>query len=109
MKITEMHVEGFRSLRDVLWRPGALNVVIGPNASGKSNLLKALEMLSASARGEMGEFVRREGGMESLAWNSTAERIHLNVTSRWHQQSTNELRLPPVEDFHYVLKLPRVG
>jgi predicted ATPase len=72
MKITELHVEGFRSLRDALWRPGDLNVVIGPNASGKSNLLKALEMLSASAWEEMGDFVRREAGRRG--WRSAPVR-----------------------------------
>jgi predicted ATPase len=83
MKITELHIEGFRSLRDVTWRPGDLNVVIGPNASGKSNLLKALEMLSSSARGELADFVRAEGGMESLVWNGKAERIDLRLDTRW--------------------------
>jgi predicted ATPase len=109
MKISEIHVEGFRSLRDVLWRPGDLNVVIGPNASGKSNLLKGLEMLSASAQGELAEYVRREGGMESVVWDGTAERIHLRVNSRRRWQSPAEPQLPPVQDFSYVLKLPRIG
>lgn len=46
MKITELHIEGFRSLKNVTWRPGNLNVVIGPNGSGKSNLLRALDLIS---------------------------------------------------------------
>jgi AAA15 family ATPase/GTPase len=37
MKITKLHIEGFRSLSDVTWLSGALNVVIGPNGLGKSN------------------------------------------------------------------------
>jgi AAA15 family ATPase/GTPase len=41
MKILRLTVEGFRSLADVEWKPGDLNVVIGPNTSGRSNLLRA--------------------------------------------------------------------
>jgi len=51
MKIIRLYVKGFRSLRDVSWEPEDLNVVIGPNATGKSNLLRLLELISVSARG----------------------------------------------------------
>jgi predicted ATPase len=69
MKIVDLHIEGFRSLKDVSWKPGDLNLIIGPNGSGKSNLLKALEMLSDSARGRLADQVTREGGMDSLVWD----------------------------------------
>ncbi len=49
MKITSLTVKGYRSFKDVSWKPGDLNVVIGPNGAGKSNLLRLLEMVSASA------------------------------------------------------------
>ncbi len=51
MKIRQLFVEGFRSLKKVVWEPGDLNVLIGPNGSGKSNLLRVLEMISVSAQG----------------------------------------------------------
>ncbi len=38
MGIPKLMIRGFRSLRDVEWRSGNLNVVIGPNASGKKVL-----------------------------------------------------------------------
>lgn len=45
MKLLKLDVEGYRSLKNVSWEPGDLNVLIGPNAGGKSNLLRVLEML----------------------------------------------------------------
>jgi AAA15 family ATPase/GTPase len=39
VKIKQLDIEGFRSLRNVSWMPGDLNVIIGPNGTGKSNLL----------------------------------------------------------------------
>ncbi len=69
MKINNLIIKGFRSLYDVAWQPGDLNVIIGPNGSGKTNLMKALEMLSFSARGMLSDQVLREGGMEPLVWD----------------------------------------
>ncbi|MCC6050424.1 MAG: ATP-binding protein [Thermofilum sp.] len=40
----------FLSLRDVRVELGKLNVLVGPNASGKSNVMRALELLAAHAR-----------------------------------------------------------
>ncbi|HEX6368440.1 MAG TPA: AAA family ATPase [Longimicrobium sp.] len=44
-----------------------LNVLIGPNASGKSNLLEALAILRA-ASGDLQAVVREGGGIEEYLW-----------------------------------------
>jgi AAA15 family ATPase/GTPase len=41
--ITKLRIRNFRSLRDVEMNLQQINLLIGPNNSGKSNLLKALE------------------------------------------------------------------
>ena len=69
MKIVQLDIQGFRSLKNVSWRPGDLNVVIGPNGSGKSNLLRMLEMISASAQGQTAKYIQREGGISALLWD----------------------------------------
>ncbi len=69
MGIKELEVKGFRSLRHVRWTPGKLNVLIGQNGSGKSNLLHTLELLKASAEGQLPEEVLREGGIAPLLWD----------------------------------------
>ena len=81
MKITKLHIEGFRSLRDVTWSPGDLNVVIGPNGSGKSNLLALLEMMSVSAQGGMGKYVQTAGGMDALVWDGSMRSIKCELAS----------------------------
>jgi predicted ATPase len=79
MKIRQLFVEGFRSLKKVVWEPGDLNVLIGPNGSGKSNLLRALEMMSISAQGGLGKHVQAAGGMQSLLWDGEASEIAIKV------------------------------
>ena len=79
MKILELEIEGFRSLKKAIWTPRDLNVVIGPNASGKSNLLQLLELIAVSARRGLGKYVQREGGMVSLAWDGTSQDIRIRI------------------------------
>ena len=77
MKILKLEIEGYRSFKSQAWCPGDLNVVIGPNASGKSNLLRVLEMLSEAAQGQLGSYVQREGGMESVVWDGRADKLRI--------------------------------
>ncbi len=74
-------MEGFRSLRHVSWFPGHLNVIIGPNGTGKSNLLRLLELISISAQGKLGKYIQSSGGMEPVVWDGTATSVKFAVTS----------------------------
>src|SRR5882724_7786617 len=101
MKIQKLAVKGFRSLADINWVPGDLNILIGPNASGKSNLLRVFEVLSASARGELEKYVQREGGMEPLVWDGSASSIEFLV------EQVRRDRIPIYS--RYALELKRLG
>lgn len=75
MKILQLDIKGFRSLKKVSWQPGDLNVVIGPNGSGKSNLLRFMELLSISAQGRLGKYIQTLGGMDPLVWDGQATAV----------------------------------
>lgn len=51
--ISRLHIESFKSLVDVEIDLGQINVFIGANGSGKSNILEALGVLSAAASGRV--------------------------------------------------------
>jgi recombinational DNA repair ATPase RecF len=51
--LTSFAVDGFKSLQHVEVPLGLVNVFIGANGSGKSNLLEALGFLSASTQGRV--------------------------------------------------------
>lgn len=53
--ITEFTVKSFKSLEDVHVDLGQLNVFVGANGSGKSNLLEAIGVLSAAADGKVND------------------------------------------------------
>ena len=105
MKLLQLDIEGFRSFFNVTWKPGDLNVVIGPNASGKSNLLKVLEMLSIAAQGGLGKYIQREGGMEPLLWDGRAERIGFRLKTSPVMENRDLER----ESLTYGLDLVRLG
>src|SRR5438552_6591252 len=105
MKIIKFEVRGFRSLYNAEWHPGDLNLLIGPNASGKSNLLRALEMLSVSATGGLGKYVQREGGMEPIVWDGRAEEIEVSVKTTPIDSARDIQR----NSLTYIIGLARLG
>jgi predicted ATPase len=62
--ITQIHIQNFKSLKDVTLHLQPVNLLIGPNNSGKTNLLKALE------------FAQKEG---SYITSVTYRHLPLNV------------------------------
>jgi predicted ATPase len=81
MKIINLTIQGYRSLKNISWKPGNLNVLIGPNGSGKSNLLRVLELITISSKGQLGKYIQRSGGMEPLVWDGISDSIRFNIKS----------------------------
>lgn len=81
MKLLNLTIQGYRSLKNITWNPGNLNVLIGPNGSGKSNLLRVLELIAISSKGRLGKYIQRSGGMEPLVWDGISDSIRFNIKS----------------------------
>jgi predicted ATPase len=104
MKILRLDIENFRSLRKVSWFPGDLNLIIGPNASGKSNLLQALELLAVAASGGLSEFVRQVGGMEPLVWDGAEPGFSIRLRTSPPFPNRDDR-----DSLTYSLELARIG
>lgn len=105
MKMLKFVAKGFRSLKNVTWEPGDLNVLIGANAAGKSNLLRAIELMAVSAKGQLGKHVQKAGGIEPLIWDGQAEAIDLCVKISPQDKNRNIER----DSLTYELNMSRIG
>ena len=68
MLLSSIRLKDILSFKDTTLELGPLNVLIGPNAAGKSNLIEVISLLQA-APGDLGAVVLRGGGIGAWAWN----------------------------------------
>jgi len=67
--IRTIKIEGFRSLKSAHLELRRLNVLIGPNQAGKTNLLDALELLKQAAGRRLESAINRtRGGLTNFLW-----------------------------------------
>ena len=97
--ITRIVIENFKSLRKVDLSLGRVNLFIGANASGKSNLLEALRVLEGIGRGftinetlngkprgatnEVWEGIRGGSTHACFAGADNADEVSIKVHGRW--------------------------
>lgn len=108
-------IGNYRSLKNIVTPMSELNLVTGANGSGKSNLYKALRLLSEAAKGNMIASLANEGGLGHIFWagpdsfskdikaglapvqglaRSTQSRLHLGFVAEGYGYSIS-LGLPP--------------
>jgi predicted ATPase len=73
-----LHVAGFRSLYDMTMNLKPLNIIIGPNASGKSNVFKALSFVRDLVREGIGASHQEIG--RNLFWYGVPEESETRFT-----------------------------
>lgn len=75
--LKELKISGFKSIRDQHIALGPLNVLIGANGAGKSNLLSFLDLLRAMADGQLQFQVAQQGGANALLHYGVKTTPHL--------------------------------
>jgi predicted ATPase len=67
--LTDFHIKNYRSIRGAWLKLPQVTVIVGANGSGKSNLYRAMYLVSTTTNGQLAHSVAEEGGMESIIWN----------------------------------------
>lgn len=84
--MSELRAENFRSLRDVTLPLGPVNVLVGPNCAGKTNVLKVFDFLADIVRTDLEPALDARGGFDSLVFRGGAERpwnILIGLKGAW--------------------------
>ena len=68
MSIKTLSIQGYRSIQNLRLKMDDINVIVGANGCGKSNLYKAVHLLAKAVNGELAETLALEGGMPSVLW-----------------------------------------
>src|SRR2546430_12185024 len=66
--IKQIHVSGYRSIRELALDLKPINVLTGPNGCGKSNLYNSLVLIGRAAQGQLARAIAEEGGTPSVFW-----------------------------------------
>jgi predicted ATPase len=97
--LSEIRVAGFKSLRDVRFDLRPLNVLIGANGAGKSNLLSLFKLISEIAGGRFQNYVAASGGADRLLYFRKKITRELRIRLKYDNPSlTYECTLAPTQE-----------
>ncbi len=82
--LDKLTIRGFKSIRQLEdFEFKGLNVLIGANGAGKSNLISFFRMLQAIINGNLNEYVRDSGGISDLLFNGRKATRLLDFSTRF--------------------------
>jgi len=105
-KINRVRIRGFRRLREVDLVVRPFMVMIGANGVGKTSLLDAFALLSASTSGKLNSALSQLGGLTSLLTRGKSEELSLLVDMAVpeYQPMEYEIHLGPKGTGHSISK-----
>lgn len=67
--LTDFWIKNYRSIKNVWLKLRRINVIVGSNGSGKSNLYRAMYLVASTANGQFASNLMHEGGIASALWS----------------------------------------
>ena len=114
LRLSRVRLRNFRLLHDaeVDFEASPLTVIVGPNQSGKSTLLDALDLLRMAAQGRLSDaLIRKRGGLASVLPRMGAEgplEMEAEVSAPGDVRMSYRLALSVVGTFDYRIEAESV-
>ncbi len=90
MALENLSIKGFKSIRDVSLRLTPLNVLIGSNGAGKSNLISVFRFLNQVIEEHLQLFVQTAGGADSLLYLGGKNTDEFSINASWKKDGENQ-------------------
>lgn len=68
-RLTKIEVKGYKSLKNIELELENINILIGENGAGKSNLISIFDLIKSIREYELQSYVSLQGGMNSVLYN----------------------------------------
>jgi predicted ATPase len=107
-KLHALHVQGFKSIRDQRLELDSLNVFVGGNGAGKSNLVGVFHLLNRVANQQLQIYTGEAGGANALLHfgrkhtNTLSLRIEFYTTSS--EANIYEFELKPTDEDRFIFE-----
>ena len=96
-QITNIHIEGFKSIKSCTLDLDMINILIGGNGSGKTNFISLFKMLQAMVDGELQAYVAKHGGPNTFMYFGSKQTEELHV-SFYFGENGYQFSLTPTAD-----------
>jgi len=78
--IKKITVKGFKSIRELNeFELKSLNVIVGANGAGKSNLIQIFKMVQTMAQGAFQDFILKNGGADAFPFDGLKETPEIKI------------------------------
>lgn len=100
-QISEISIEGFKSIKEAKIDLNMLNVLIGSNGAGKSNFISIFKFLDSLISRELQTYVSINGGAEKFLFFGSKETSELKVSFKFGYNGYGFCLSPTLDD-HFV-------
>lgn len=90
-ELKRITVKGYKSIQSLDLEMGRLNVLIGVNGSGKSNLVSIFQMLNMMMTGNLQLFVQRAGGANAILHYGVKNTIQIEIALEFESEEATDL------------------
>lgn len=108
MSLHEIHIQGFKSIRDQKLLFGSLNVFIGGNGSGKSNLVGVFHFLNRIANQQLQTYTGEAGGANALLHFGRKRTgkmgLRIEFETRPNMSNIFEFELKPTDQDRFIFE-----
>jgi predicted ATPase len=108
ISISRVRIENFRSIRACDVELGPLNVLVGPNAAGKSNFMDATRFTADALSLSLTDAIQRRGGLQQIVHmapgSSGINAAVMSIELHLHRPESGDV---PAGDAHYAFSVGR--